>query len=72
MTRPTQDRTSLADEIWTEYRSLQLTRAARAAAHRRASELAEEATREGVYERAREAAGSIEWSMSWQDLRNEE
>ena len=72
MSRTTQPTTSLTDELWVEYQSLQLSAEAKAVAHQRAEELTERAERDGVYERARAAAGTVEWSMSWQELRSEE
>ena len=37
-----------------------------------AEERADEARRADVYDRAREIAGTVIWSMSWQDLRRED
>lgn len=61
-----------AEELWDEYQAIQRTPEQKAAAHRDAEERAAQARLDGVYERAREIAGTVQWSISWQDLRNEE
>ncbi|MFL6245061.1 MAG: hypothetical protein ACJ74H_03480 [Thermoanaerobaculia bacterium] len=61
-----------ADELWDEYQALQLTPEQKAAARQRAERRVEQARRDGVYERAREIAGTVKWSLSWQELRDDE
>jgi hypothetical protein len=60
------------DELWAEYQSLQLTPQQKAAARAELAKRVEAASRDGVYERAREIAGTVEWSISWQELRDDE
>ena len=61
-----------SEELWEEYQSIQLTPAQKAAARKDAEARAVQARIDGVYERAREIAGTVKWSISWQDLRKEE
>lgn len=61
-----------AEQLWEEYQSIQLTPAQKTAARQRAEARAEQARKDGVYERAREIAGTVKWSISWRALRNEE
>ena len=72
MTRPVYVADSVAEELWAEYRALNVSDTARDAARQRLVERIDAARRDGVYERAREIAGTVEWSISWHDLRIEE
>jgi hypothetical protein len=60
------------DELWAEYQALQLTSEQKAAARAELAQRVEAARRDGVYERAREIAGTVKWSLSWQELREDE
>ena len=60
------------DEIWEEYRRIQLTPEQKAAARAEAEKRVEEARRNGVYERALELVGKVKWSISWEELRRED
>jgi hypothetical protein len=66
-TKPTR-----GEELWAEYQALQLTPEQKAAARAELADKVEAASRGGVYERAREIAGTVEWSVSWQELRDDE
>ena len=72
MTRPVMGDEAIAEELWAAYQAIQLTPDEKAAAYRRAQERAAQASRDGVYERAREIAGTVKWSFTWQTLRAEE
>jgi hypothetical protein len=72
MARATRKPKTQAEELWELYRSIQLTPGQKAAARERATARAEQARLEGVYERVREMAGTVKWSISWQSLRKEE
>ncbi|MDP9191388.1 MAG: hypothetical protein M3P06_06780 [Acidobacteriota bacterium] len=60
-----------AEQLWEAYQSIQLTPAQKTEARQRAEARAEQARIDGVYERAREIAGTVKWSISWRDLRSE-
>jgi hypothetical protein len=72
MGRAKQTERTRAEELWDEYQAIQLTPEQKAAARRRAEERVEQARRDGVYERAREIAGTVKWSIPWQELRDDE
>ncbi|HEU4887483.1 MAG TPA: hypothetical protein VFV49_06330 [Thermoanaerobaculia bacterium] len=72
MGRAKQAERTRSEELWDEYQAIQLTPEQKAAARRRAEERAEQASRDGTYERVREIAGTVKWSMSWQELRDKE
>lgn len=59
-------------QLLQSYRAAAVAPDVREAARRRAAERAEEARLAGVYERALQIAGTIQWSMHWTDLRVEE
>lgn len=63
---------SRTDELWELYQSLQLTPEEKAAARAELEKAAKKAADEGVYERAREMKGTIQWSTWWYDLRKDE
>lgn len=58
-----------SEQLWEAYQAIQLTPAQKKAARQRAEARAEQARIDGVYERAREIAGTVRWSASWQELR---
>ena len=72
MTRPVYGDEITAESLWAEYEALQLPPERRAAARRQLEERVEEARKAGVYERAREIAGTVKWSFAWQALRTED
>lgn len=72
MARPKTREKTRAEQLWDEYQSIQLTPEQKAAARKDAEARAEQAGIDGVYERAREIAGTVKWSISWQELRKEE
>ena len=57
---------------WEQYFAMQLTPEQKAEARREAFELGQQAKRDGVYDRLFEIAGTVKWSISWQNLRMEE
>lgn len=61
-----------AEELWEEYQRIQLTPEQKAAAHEEAVRRAEEARRNGVYERVLGMKGKVQWSISWEELRHDE
>ncbi len=61
-----------SEQLWEAYQSIQLTPAQKAAARQRAEARAEQARIDGVYERALEIAGTVKWSIRWDELRLEE
>jgi hypothetical protein len=61
-----------AEELFRAWQAIQLTPEQKAAARRRAEERAEVARRAGVYKRVREIAGTVSWSISWQELRRDD
>ncbi len=72
MARAKRTEQTRAEELWDEYQAIQLTPQEKAAARQEAEERVEQARLGGVYERAREIAGTVKWSISWQDLRKDE
>lgn len=66
-TKPTR-----GDELWAEYQTLQLTPEQKEAARAELSEKVQAASHDGVYERAREIAGTVEWTIAAQELRDDE
>jgi hypothetical protein len=60
------------DDLWEEYLAAQLSPAQKDAGHAEAVRRAEQAGREGVYERAAAIVGTVKWSVSWDRLRLEE
>ena len=61
-----------SEQLWEAYQSIQLTPAQKTAARQRAEARAEQARIDGVYERALELAGTVKWSIPWDELRMEE
>lgn len=61
-----------AAAIWSEYQRLQLTPEEKALARAETAERVEQARRDGVYERVLEMRGTVQWSMSWQELRGKD
>jgi hypothetical protein len=72
MARATTRRTTQTEQLWEEYRSLQLTPEQKKASREETEARADQARIDGVYERVREIAGTVKWSISWRVLRNEE
>ena len=72
MARATKKEKSRADELWEELRRIQLTPQQKAELHAEAEKRAEEARKNGVYERLRELRGTVKWSISWEELRRDE
>jgi hypothetical protein len=60
------------EELWEEYRRMQLTPEQKAAARAEMDRKVEEAQRNGVYESLRELRGKVKWSISWEELRRDE
>lgn len=60
------------EALWAEYERLQLSPERKAAARELVERKVEQAARDGVYERAAELVGTIQWSVSWIELRLEE
>ena len=61
-----------SEQLWEAYQAIQLTPEQKAAARQEVEARVEQARIDGVYERVREIAGTVKWSISWQDLRKEE
>jgi hypothetical protein len=72
MTRPVMDDEEVAEELFSAYQAIQLTPEQKAAARHRAEERAEAARKAGVYDRVLDIAGTVKWSLRWDELRTEE
>jgi hypothetical protein len=72
MGQPRRTQSELDDPLLAEYQALQLTPEQKESARADLAKKIEAARRDGVYERAREIAGTVEWSLSWQELRGKE
>lgn len=70
--RPKTRQKGQTEDLWERYLAIQLTSEQKAAAHKKAERKVEKARRDGVYARALEIVGTVEWSIPWQDLRMEE
>jgi hypothetical protein len=70
MARVTTRKTTQTEQLWEKYRSLQLSPEQKKAAREETEARVEQARIDGVYERVRETAGTVKWSISWRDLRN--
>lgn len=60
------------DELWARYSAMQLTPEQKAEARARMREKADEAARNGFYEDLLAMRGKVTWSVSWEDLRDDE
>lgn len=63
---------SRVDELREEYFAAQLTPQQKAEARAAVIAKIDAAAAAGVYERAAELVGTIQWSMTWQELRGKE
>ena len=70
--RATKKGTAVADDLWEEYRRIQLTPEQKAAARAELKKLGEEAKRNGVYEGLLGLIGKVKWDVSWEELRRED
>ena len=68
--RATKTEMTQTDQLWEEYRAMQLSPEQKRAAREETEARVEQARIDGVYERLREIAGTVKWSISWRDLRN--
>lgn len=71
MAQPNAHEKTQAEQLWEAYQSIQLTPAEKKSARQRAEARAEQARIDGVYDRALEIAGTIQWSIRWDELRSE-
>jgi hypothetical protein len=60
------------EDHWAAYFAAQLPAQAREEGRRAAEAKAEQAQRDGVYERALEIIGTVKWKIEWQVLRTGE
>jgi len=70
--RATNKEKSRGEDLWEEYRRIQLTPEQKAAARAELEKKIEEARQNGVYERVLGLVGKVKWSVSWEELRRED